>query len=69
MTITQATGARHVSRRAQVQRERRWEEIKTIAVIVFLMLAFMFAGTLDYQDEQREMEYWHNQGITVTRDW
>lgn len=45
------------------------EESKAIAAIVLLFLAFLFAGTLDYEDERRELERWERQGITVIRDW
>ena len=69
MTATQATHARRISRRAMARREQRLEESKAIAAIVLLFLAFLFAGTLDYEDERRELERWERQGITVIRDW
>ena len=45
------------------------EEAKAIIAAIFMLIAFLLAGTIDYQAEQREAEIWQERGITVIRDW
>jgi hypothetical protein len=58
-----------MSRRAIAHREQRWEEFKAIIGIALAVLAFMLAGTLDYQDERAQAERWEERGITIATDW
>ena len=67
-----AQQAMRYERRRQRELQRR-EDIKStvyaILVLAFIFAAFAFAGTLDYQDEQREIAYWESRGIHIVRDW
>lgn len=59
------------SRTARYDREERMrrEEAKAIIAAIFMLIAFLLAGTIDYQTEQREAQIWQERGITVIRDW
>lgn len=55
-------------RQLELQRKQRASEtLLAILTLLFILAAFAFAGTNDYQDEQREVAYWESQGITIHR--
>lgn len=55
----------------QEQRARQALREAIIGMLVTLILIALFSivGTMDYQDEQREIAYWESQGIHIARDW
>ena len=69
--ICQRRQARLERRQERIEQERRElrETILGIVALIFLLMAFIWAGTMDYQDEQREIAYWESQGIHIVRDW
>lgn len=56
-----------------MQRQRARQALKDaiVGILVMLVLIALFAivGTMDYEDEQREIAYWESQGIHIARDW
>lgn len=53
---------RELQRKQQVK-----ETVLSVLFILFLLVAFAFAGTNDFQDEQRELAFWESQGVTIHR--
>ena len=57
-------------RQRELQRQREIKDtLMGILVILFILAAFAFAGTMDYHDEQAQLAYWESQGIHIARDW
>ncbi|MBQ9317405.1 MAG: hypothetical protein IJ203_11375 [Atopobiaceae bacterium] len=69
MTAQQAMRMKRRRIQAEQQRKERIELLAGIAALIFILIAFAIAGTMDYQDEQRELAYWESQGIHIVRDW
>ena len=72
MTTSQAL--RYERRRQQALQEQRARQALREAIIgmlvtLILIALFSIVGTMDYQDEQREIAYWESQGIHIARDW
>ena len=69
--MTHAQALRY-QRRAAL-RARKAEQIREAAlaaIFIFLLLVAMgITGTMDYEDEMREIAYWESQGIHIVRDW
>lgn len=67
MTSTQYARLERRRMRAERQQQALRETVSIVVLLVFFILAFAFAGTLDYQDECRELGYWAQQGLAVPR--
>jgi len=69
MTTSQAM--RYERRRQRAERERQELQDALLAILFGLLIlaAFAIAGTMDYQDEQRQATYWANRGVTIQRGW
>lgn len=68
MSTTQAMRYRRRAARVAQERRERCEMAAGIAALVFMLLAFAIAGTMDYQDEKAQAEFWHAQGIEL-QEW
>lgn len=67
MTTTQALRYER-RRRREIERQRKLREtLLAILTILYILAAFTFAGTMDYYDDQRELAYWAERGVTVGR--
>lgn len=67
MSTTQAMRYERRAARAAQERRERCEMAAGIAALIVFLLAFAIAGTMDFQDEQRELAFWESQGITIQR--
>lgn len=72
--MTKSQALRYERRRQEeLQRQRARQALKDaiVGILVMLVLIALFAivGTMDYEDEQREIAYWESQGIHIARDW
>ena len=55
-------------RRQELERQRRIREtILAILALAYMLFAFAVAGTLDYQDETRDLALWQERGVTIQR--
>lgn len=55
-------------RRRELERKRRIREAIQITVFILLaILAFGWAGSMDYQDEVNQLNYWQERGVTIQR--
>ena len=43
------------------------ETILAILALAYMLFAFAAAGTLDYQDETRDLALWQERGVTIPR--
>ena len=68
MSTTQAMRCRRRAARVAQERRERCEMAAGIAALVFMLLAFAIAGTMDYQDEKAQAEFWLAQGIEL-QEW
>lgn len=67
MTTTQTL---RLERRRQKELERRRrirEAVEVTIFLIFALLAFGWAGAMDYQDDQAQLDYWQSQGVTIQR--
>lgn len=67
MTAQQALRHERRMQRELQRRQQVKETVLSVLFILFLLAAFAFAGTNDFQDEQRELAFWESQGITIHR--
>lgn len=72
--MTKSQALRYERRRQEeLQRQRARQALKDAIVGILVMLAlialFAIVGTMDYEDEQREIAYWESHGIHIARDW
>lgn len=67
MTAQQAL---RYERRRRQELERR-QNMRNLALVIllaiYLIFAFAVAGTMDYQDETRELALWAERGVTIQR--
>ena len=68
MSTTQAMRYRRRAARVAQERRERCEMAAGIAALVIMLVAFAIAGTMDYQDEKAQAEFWHAQGIEL-QEW
>lgn len=57
---------RHRQRELERQRKVR-DFIIFLLTATLTLLAFSVAGTSDLQDEQRQLDYWADRGVTIQR--
>lgn len=69
MTQAQALRYRRRAERRARKREQARETAFGLIFLLMLLLAFGWAGSMDYEDETREIAYWESQGINIVRDW
>lgn len=59
--------------RRRIALERRQQALKDAIVGILagllILIAFGIAGSMEYPDEQHEVDQWAERGITVVRDW
>ena len=67
MTEQQALRQERIRMREELRRQRIVETIQGVVLVALLVLAFAFAGTLDFEDEQRALAFWESQGVTIQR--
>lgn len=69
MTTKAALRYQRRAERAARERQERTEAVKAALFGLLILLAFLLAGTADYQEEQRQIAYWADRGVTVSRGW
>ena len=66
MTNAQARAHRRADRAAK-ERQERINLLLAILFLVYVFFAFGIAGACDYADDQRELAYWAERGVTIQR--
>lgn len=55
-------------RQYELERQRKWRNaIITVLLLCVLTIAAGIAGSMDYEDEMRQTEFWAAQGVTIQR--
>ena len=69
MTTTQTL--RYERRRIAIERRQQALRDAIVGILagLLILIAFGIAGSMEYPDEQREIDQWAERGITVVRDW
>ena len=67
MTEAQVLRAERRQMVAERRRQRRIETALTILGIILAIAAFAIAGTMDYNDEMRDLAFWAERGVTIQR--
>ena len=67
MTTTQFMRYERRSRRELERRRRIRDAVRAGIIIAFALLAFSIAGTMDYHDQQSELAYWAERGVSIQR--
>ena len=67
--MTPAQALRLERRAAKAAQERREREEMAAAIVALLLIltAFAIGGTMDFQDETRDLAYWRERGVIVQR--
>lgn len=55
-------------RRREQERRERIETAKGLIALALMVLAFLLAGTLEYQDTLAERSYWADRGV-YEQEW
>ena len=64
----QAMRAMRREERRQLERQDRIETALEAIFLIFVLIAFIFAGTLDYQDDMAWRRAWAEQNGVTTND-
>ena len=67
MTAQQALRQERRQQRELQRKQQAREMFLAFLTLLLILAAFTFAGTQDYIDEQRELAYWAERGITIQR--
>lgn len=67
--MTAAQALRHERRQmlAEKRRRERIQMAKAILAVIFVLALYALAGTMDYHDDQAQLAFWEEQGVTVQR--
>lgn len=68
MTASQYQRQLARQRRREQERRERIETAKGLIALALIVLAFLLAGTIEYQDEMQERSYWADRGVYAS-EW
>lgn len=67
MTARQALRQKRRRQRDLQRKQQVRETILAVLTLLFILIAYVFAGTQDYIDEQRQIALWEERGVTIQR--
>lgn len=67
MTAQQALRRKRRRQRDLQRKQQVRETILAVLTLLFILIAYVFAGTQDYIDEQRQIALWEERGVTIQR--
>lgn len=67
MTAQQALRQKRRRQRDLQRKQQVRETILAVLTLLFILIAYVFAGTQDYIDEQRQIALWEERGVTIQR--